>query len=37
MPDITNRSESAPAIRTRSEVDAFLADLKKKAQVRAGD
>jgi len=31
MSGITNRGESAPAATTRSEVDAFLADLKKKA------
>jgi hypothetical protein len=29
MSDITNRGESAPATATRSEVDTFLADLKK--------
>jgi hypothetical protein len=28
MPDVTNRGESAPAAPARSEVDAFLADLK---------
>jgi hypothetical protein len=31
MSDITNRGESAPTAPTRSEVDAFLADLKQKA------
>jgi hypothetical protein len=36
MADITNRGESAPAATTRSEVDAFLADLKKKAPSTRG-
>ena len=33
---ITNRGESSPATHTRSEVDAFLADLKKKAPSTRG-
>ena len=32
----TNRGESGPAAHTRSEVDAFLADLKKKASSTRG-
>jgi hypothetical protein len=36
MSDITNRGESAPTVPTRSEVDAFLADLKKKAPSTRG-
>jgi hypothetical protein len=31
MPDITNRNEGAPATAPRSEVDAFLADLKQRS------
>src|SRR5262245_21511487 len=36
MSDITNRGERAPAAPTRSEVDSFLADLKKKAPSTRG-
>jgi len=38
MPDdqITNRGESAPAAPTRSEIDTFLADLKRKATSTRG-
>jgi hypothetical protein len=31
MPDITNRGESTPTAPTRSELDAFLADLKERS------
>jgi len=31
MPDITNRGDSVPTASTRSEVDAFLADLKQRS------
>jgi arginine repressor len=36
MPEITNRGESTPTAPTRSEVDTFLADLKKKAPSARG-
>src|SRR5215469_5294293 len=36
MSDITNRGKSAPAASPRSEVDAFLADLKGKAPSTRG-
>jgi hypothetical protein len=36
MPDVTNRGEGAPAAPTRSEVDAFFADLKQKAPSARG-
>jgi hypothetical protein len=36
MPEITNRGESTPTAPTRSEVDTFLADLKKKAPSTRG-